>query len=245
MSSGAILPDTPNFRDLGGLPAGSGRRVRHGLFFRSPALGALSARDADALRALAPAAIVDFRGAAEASSSAALPDDLAAVRLPLPVEPSVARRLADVPAGDLTVAHVREAMLAGYAEYVTLHADRFAAFLRRAAEPTGPVVFHCTAGKDRTGFAAALLLEALGVGPDSVTADFMRTNLLWSPPDHVRARTPEVTHAVLFSVAPDFLDAALSALRKKHGSVAEFAAEALGGRPELDRLCRTALEPVT
>jgi protein-tyrosine phosphatase len=89
------------------------------------------------------------------------------------------------------------------------------------------LVFHCTAGKDRTGFAAALVLHALGVPRAVVMQDYLLTNALYQPPPLPRTDTPAEALAVLWRVQADFLEAAFDALEADHGGVEQYLQQRL------------------
>lgn len=243
----ARLPDTPNFRDLGGIATRPGTRIRTGLFFRSPALHDLSTRDTQALMELDPAAIIDFRGAEEAAAHATeLPNTLAGRRISLPVEPRVAGHLRAALAKRALTVEVAEMLMGdAYRGYVEDHITTFEAFLRTLQNCAGrPVVFHCTAGKDRTGFAAALVLGTLGADREAIEADYLRTNGLWAPRRELVALVPRPARPAVFGVQSAYLDAALLPLEQRYGSIAAFAEKAMNGRERLDAFRRRALEPV-
>ena len=91
-----------------------------------------------------------------------------------------------------------------------------------------PLVFHCTAGKDRTGFAAALLLSMLGVPWETIVEDYLLTNAVWT--GHV-GRYPELdaaTRAALVEARLDYLEAAFAAMRREHGALETFCESMLG-----------------
>jgi protein-tyrosine phosphatase len=106
-----------------------------------------------------------------------------------------------------------------------------------------PLVFHCTAGKDRTGFASALLLTLLGVPWDAVMEDYLRTNELWT--GHV-GRYPELdidTRAAIIEARTPYLEAAFEVVRADFGSPEAFAEKALGlGERERQQLRADLLE---
>ena len=128
---------------------------------------------------------------------------------------------------------VRQIMIDGYRAYVSAHAGVYARFLRLLAESDAPVVFHCSAGKDRTGFGAALLLAALGVPKAGIEADFLRTNDDWQPPADIGERVPESYRRALLGVEIAYLDAAFEVLDREHGGAIQFARDVLGGRQAL------------
>ena len=91
-----------------------------------------------------------------------------------------------------------------------------------------PLVFHCTAGKDRTGFAAALVLHALGASRNDILDDYLLTNQrLKRPPGAGMGLAPEVV-AVMWGVQVEFLQAAFEAVEKDHGSLDGYLRDGLG-----------------
>jgi len=161
-----------NFRDLGGYRAASGARVRWGLVFRADSLHALSPRDLTFYDQLGLRAVYDLRS------------DLEREERPNPI-PSRPLPITGSPAGVDQVAG-RPSWVTGTDGEQILH-DLYVAMIDHAAAQIGqlylglieddglPAVFHCHAGKDRTGIVAALLLEAVGVARDVVLDDYELT----------------------------------------------------------------------
>ncbi|MGH9001118.1 MAG: tyrosine-protein phosphatase [Acidimicrobiia bacterium] len=156
-----------SFRDLGGLPAGGGRRTRSGLVFRSNCLQNLTAADLELLDdEVGLSTIVDLRS----------PDEI--VRDGLPDRPGGVR-YANVPLmmeSRLELLHQPGGLAVRYRQYL----DAGAAGLIRVLEMMSagealPLVFHCTAGKDRTGVVAAVLLACLTVERDVIVGDYCAT----------------------------------------------------------------------
>lgn len=226
------LASVPNFRDLGGLPV-SGGVVRPGLFLRTQRLTDVTPEDLAVLERARIDTIVDFRGEAEtAAAPNRLTTALSARLRALPVEPTAGALLATAEAdGRASVDTSRTVMAQVYEGYVERNAHRFAAFLRIAAEADGAIVFHCTAGKDRTGFAAALLLEALGADMEGIVDDYLRSNRDWIPPADIAEVAPH--RMPLLGVDQAYLRAALQALDRHHGGAEAFASDALGGAEAL------------
>jgi len=176
------LQGTANTRDIGGYVAADGRRVKWGLLYRSDALADLGANDLEILRQMSLATITDFRSDSERSAAPdRLPRQTPALRYRTVAVSNPAVDVKElgrkVFAGELTHSEL-EALLDRRA-YVNDPALRRAwgDWLRSLAEPGAlPQVFHCTAGKDRTGFAAAIVLLALGVPRTTVMEDFLLSN---------------------------------------------------------------------
>ena len=184
------MPDTPprhlglqgasNFRDLGGYPGSDGRRVRWRRLFRSNHLGQLTDTDIAIVRQLGIRSAFDFRGHEERSGGLCTIAEIA-VRS-LPIEPSVVPALRErAAAGRLSVDVALDLMRESYRNYIRRYTQHFRALFEHLLENPAPLVIHCTAGKDRTGVACALLLHALGVPQEIILEDYLLTNQLYGP----------------------------------------------------------------
>jgi protein-tyrosine phosphatase len=239
------LQGASNFRDLGGYKAQDGRQVRWGRIFRSDHLGRLTTDDEARLSALGVRRVLDFRGEQE---RAALPNRLAsATHHALGIEPTVVQRMQDLAAAGqrLSAAVAADLMKELYRGLVNDQAHRFAELFEHLLQADEPLVFHCTAGKDRTGFAAALILHALGVPRAVVMQDYLLTNALYQPPPLPRSDTPAEALAVLWRVQAGFLEAAFEVLETDHGGIDHYLAQRLRlGPAARQALAERYLEPV-
>jgi protein-tyrosine phosphatase len=157
----------------------------------------------------------------------------------LAIEPTIVQVLQDLlDAGHaLSPADVVSHMQDTYRGFVRGNAHRFAEFFGHLLASNEPTVFHCTAGKDRTGFAAALMLRALGASQGDVMRDYLLTNERLKPIASVREWLPPESAAVLWGVRPEFLEAAFEAVDQDFGGLEAFLREGLGLREaERDRL---------
>ncbi len=236
------LDGVSNLRDLGGYRTGDGRLVRRGLVFRSAALAKLTDADLAVVEALGLRTICDFRGVAESGRA---PTRLQGPRIvPLPIEPTVGAGLRDILATKHATGEALHAVLErAYAAYALSSGAQYRRMVDLVLEGGTPLLFHCSAGKDRTGFGAAVLLTALGVPWDAVVADFEATNRLWRrdtvPSDDLPA---DIRHSLL-QAEPLLLAAAFDAARERFGSVDAYLAEALDLGPlRRSRLCELLLE---
>ena len=238
------LQGASNFRDLGGYAGHDGRTVRWRRLFRSDHLGALTPADHAAVHALGIRRAFDFRGAHESAAQPyAVPG---VVRHALAIEPTVAQHMLALADARLPLTPERMAGLMEdlYLRLVDHESARFGEWFVHLLEDDTPQVIHCTAGKDRTGLAAALLLRALGVPQADVEADYLLTNQHYRRPAAPDSRVPDDALAVLWSVRPSFLHAALDRIDTHHGGLDAFLQQRLHlGAPERARLAALYLEP--
>lgn len=240
-----LLPSLTNFRDLGGISLGH-RQLKPGLFYRSPRLTDLSAADMAWLEQRNIDVIVDFRGVTErAAAPLTLGASMLARRRSIPIEPTMSERLRQL---NVQNQHGRaaavSAMTSSYRDYVRQNLDAYAAFLQTCSRAEGPVVFHCSAGKDRTGFAAALLLQALGASWDDIISDYLRTRTDWQTPPDIRAEAEAAGLDLLLGVEPDYLVATFDELGQKARSAEHFAQQSMGGAEAFERFRLRVSEPV-
>jgi protein-tyrosine phosphatase len=222
------LSNPSNFR-----PVGTLRPV----LFRSDHLGALGARDIAQIQSLHITRVLDFRGVEDRCGAVCRLPDVTVHSLA--IEPSIVQKLSELIAAGhrLTGADVAAHMQDTYRGFVRTGTPRFAEFFAHLLASDQPTVFHCTAGKDRTGFAAALLLKAVGAPDDLVMHDYLLTNERLRLPDAPRpGLTPEAVQ-VLWRVQPDFLQAAFAEVRARYGSLDAYLREGLAlGDAQRERL---------
>ncbi len=246
-----------NLRDLGGLPLADGRTVRPGLLLRAGQLDRMDPETDPVVAALGLATIVDFRSTAERTDH---PDRVpAGTRLVVAdaladtIAAAVARGGADDKPAAAQLKHVlsdpalaEEHLGGGRAQ--TLFAETYRALvssgsaraayraflLELTAPDAGPLLFHCTAGKDRTGWAATIVLTLLGASPRTVEAEYLAVN------PAVRAAfepliagfvakggDPEIAQAVI-GVVPEYLATALAEVDAAYGSMEAYVRDGLG-----------------
>ena len=244
MSDSPLLISNPsNFRDLAS-HARPARGIRPHTLFRSDHLGAINEDDARQIQALGIRRVLDFRGAEERTSAACVLPDVTVHSLA--IEPTIVQVLSDLlnSGHQLTGPEVVGFMQNTYRGFVRHNTHRFAEFFGHLLESNEPTVFHCTAGKDRTGFAAALVLHALGASPDDVMNDYLLTNDRLKFPAAAGWQLPPEAAAVLYRVQPEFLHAAFEAVDQDYGGLDAYLREGLGLREaERERLRELYLEP--
>ena len=232
------LTGASNFRDLGGYASKDGRTVRWRRIFRSNHLGHLTEADIAVLRGLGLKNAFDFRGADERSAAQCAISEITVHSLP--VEPTVVAalraRLANGRA--LSPSDGIEVMRESYVGYVRQNTQRYRSLFAHLLEDSAPLVIHCTAGKDRTGFACALILHALGVSEDVISEDYLLTNRYYRRDPSASNDLPDDVRQVLSSVQAPFLAAAFEAVCADYGDLETYFTDGLGlGRGE-----RAALE---
>ncbi|HWP65098.1 MAG TPA: tyrosine-protein phosphatase [Candidatus Limnocylindria bacterium] len=231
-----------NFRDLGGYPTRAGRRVRWRRLFRSDGLHLLTAADIRRLRdELGLAEVIDLRSTAELASEGRgmlAAEPLRFHHLPL-FDGELRERRAEV--AEITLAD-------RYTLMAELAADRIGAVITRLAYAGGPAVFHCAAGKDRTGVISAILLALLDVPDEVIVADYAATqdNLdaiverLMSLDGYRRmleTLPPETLHA-----KPETMLTLLERLTARFGSAADYVRHAGVSDEAVARLRATMIE---
>jgi protein-tyrosine phosphatase len=158
-----------NFRDLGGYPTIDGRVTATGRLFRSDSLHGLTQGDLELLRQLNLGGVIDLRTSAEVERSGR---GLLAEEPIRYLHASVLLEEGGESAGAPTMDNPGER----YLWYLDVGPQALVAALTMVADPDSyPLVFHCTAGKDRTGVLAALVLDILGVRPEVIVEDYMLT----------------------------------------------------------------------
>ena len=249
------LPSLPNLRDVGGHPTGDGGRVRTGLLYRSADLGRVAGADAAVLAGLGLRTVYDLRTAGE---RAAQPDRVPPVSVYVVADvlrdstgmtpADFGLLFEDLPAAREALGDGRAAMffVDAYREFVTLASAR-AGYGRLFADiATGtalPALFHCTTGKDRTGWAAAALLLFLGVPQDVVLDDYLASGPLLGPLtrpmfDAFAARGGDRgLLEPLLAVRPAYLASALDEVGRRFGTIEGYFSDGLG----LDAVARAGL----
>ncbi len=253
------LEGQPNFRDLGGYRTTDGRTVKWGLIYRAGQLSELTDADLAVLKKLGIRTVVDLRGAAEAESRGKdrLPEGVRGVSYPIDVM-SLPQEEPEEVASSGSDGGRPNYMLQATRSIMLYRTDVYAALIRELAEPANrPLVFHCTAGKDRAGIGSAIILTLLGVPWDTVREDYLLSNFYRReenarelkkmrediakkqgiPPEKVDVTPFEA----MFLVRPEYIDAARDGVIRKYGSMESYFREGLGISDEMARRLRNEL----
>lgn len=252
------IPSLPNLRDVGGYPTAGGGTVRTGVLYRSAGLARMTDEDAAAFAALGVRTVFDLRTDAErAMAPDRVPDGAALVDLDILGDHRAAApaRLQSVFADPSTApdlfgeGRAEEALREAYRDLILLPSARegYRVFFEHLAGGAHPALVHCTAGKDRTGWAVASTLLLAGVSEDDVMADYVTSNRDLLPAlaplfdaFAERGGDPELIRPV-FRVEPEYLELALATVRAEFGSLAGYFREGLGIDDAAQRRVQAAL----
>jgi len=260
-SAGGILPQlppgqslgialgiapVPNLRDVGGYQTADGVTVARGLAYRSDTFNPMNAGDIGKIERVGLKNDYDLRTTAEVKAK---PDEI-----PAGVKWHLLNVLADAksaaPAELEALMHdpkkanaalgngkIEALFMEGYREFISLPSAKqsYRTLFQSLADPDKlPGVFHCTTGKDRTGWAAAALLTLLGVPKETVMADYMRTNEYTLPQyqrvidGFVAAGGERAIAEAIFGVKAEYLQASFDAMLKQYETIERYFSEGLG-----------------
>lgn len=235
------LDGVHNFRDYGLYSGSEGARIKGGVLWRSAQHGDASEADLAAIDALGLKAIVDLRGPSEREAKPCRrPRGFSAQVFAYPEETAGLALHTEAADGVVTEAEARAAMLRLYQGIA--FRENLVPMLRCHFEVLqrgeGPSLVHCVAGKDRTGFAVALVQHALGVNRDAIVADYLLTNVagniearIAAGAEQIRAQRGPITDGtirVLMGVEEDYIVTAIDAVEARHGSLDAYLADVIG-----------------
>ena len=226
------LATAPNLRDIGGYRTIDGRWVKMGLVYRSDQLDRLSDKDLAAIATLSPSLVVDLRTEKERRGG---PD-----RIPAGAQGLVADVLATSPPDASAVLKGPSPetgvnfLIAANRLFVSMPSAReaYASLVSRVPKEDGAVVYHCSAGKDRTGWGTAVLLTALGVPRQTVEADYLASNGYLTEKNKALFATMDPATVAkmqpVMTVRTAYLDAAFDEVNRRYGSFDNYLRAGLG-----------------
>lgn len=248
-----------NFRDIGGYRTHDGRTVKWGRVFRAGVLSYVTADDYRFLQPLGIRAICDLRREDERAKEPTRWPDATARALFFEDERNVPTLRSYASQRPATAEGMFDAMLALYRGLPERMNARIHGLLSCIAEGNVPIIVHCAAGKDRTGFAIAVLLALLGVPRETIIEDYTLTNEVGDFESFIRSRErtelgladanhpllamPAELRRVLLSAHPEFLVAAFDHIEEALGGFDRYVERSLGADRELrDRLSSALLD---
>ncbi len=221
-----------NFRDLGGYPALDGRQTRWRRLFRADSLADLTPDDLERLTALGLRTLIDFRLPEERLLKPnRLPqgDAIRCIELGF-VPKGTLQMLRLVKSGAIEPSEVERRVIAQYRRFCVDHHYEYRRMFEIVGTSDGyPLLIHCTSGKDRTGYGAALVLLSVGVSRDIVINDYGLTNNYQRPvPQLLGSNTSEAVAQILLAAQSKYLEAALDEIDQVYGSFDAYLDRALG-----------------
>ncbi|HEX5793779.1 MAG TPA: tyrosine-protein phosphatase, partial [Rheinheimera sp.] len=235
-----------NFRDLGGYRTEDGRAVVWGKLFRSGTMSDLTSADYQYLSKLGIKTFCDFRSSEERSEEPTQYKEFAPAAQMLTQDYSMRDMMNDSFTKALTQLKTREQALLAFGSFyrkgLTTYAGQFRDMFAQLLQNKAPLSFNCSAGKDRTGMAAALVLSALGVPRDVVVADYALSEQAYdfglreikkrmaaqqdkgteSPHNQLFAQLPRDVIQVFMGTDPALIEAFFQQIEQDYGSVANY-----------------------
>lgn len=239
-----LLQESPNFRDFGGYTTNDGRRVRWGQLYRSGQLDRVEAADQAEIARLGIQLVCDFRRDMEREFA---PNRFAPGHAPrienLAIMPGSSASLfeqTDTSAGAAVDEYGVQLMIAINRDLALEQTPAYTRLFQALVDSDGPILIHCAVGKDRTGFAAALIKAALGVPEQALLHDYLLTDR-YLPIELEMARLqqkyqwdgPSEHMRPILQVRREYFYAALDAIRERFGSVDIYLREALAVDDEM------------
>lgn len=235
-----LLDGGRNFRDVGGYRTEDGKTIKWGVLYRSGSLGALTLKDQLRLRELHIGSIIDLRTTQERgrdmSNWLAISGQGYWTRDYGMSQGDMGSIFSD--RSQLTADSMRALMEGAYRRLPREQAPSYRVLFARLAEGKGPVVVNCTAGKDRTGIATALVLTVLGVPYETVREDFLLSNGAPGMETLQAHLTPPLSSLPadvvepLIGVEGEYLDIAFTQIREDYGSTEVYLQQELGVGPD-------------
>lgn len=233
-----------NFRDLGGYQTADGRTVKWGKLYRSGALHNLSGDDYAMLGELDIKTVVDFRGNEERANEQTKwqAGDINHLTWDYQLDFDTAGFQQLFANGEVTEKDMESVMANLYPDLLNQQKSHYIAMFNELKSSDAPLLFHCTAGKDRTGVAAALILYALGVEKEVIMQDYVLSEKILRPEDlmggespsdkpdstmAMLAKLPKPALKALMGTRESYLNAAFDEMVKQSGSIDAFLREEL------------------
>ncbi len=221
-----------NFRDVGGYPVESGRRTRWGRLYRADDLAGLTDLDLMRLSELRLRTLIDFRVDAERTLKAnRLPKDSGIRTVSIAfLDEATLELLSAIAHNEVDARGINDGMMAQYRRFVTDHAPEYKAMIGHLVDAQNfPILLHCTSGKDRTGFAIAVVLMAVGAERDTIVEDYLLTNAYRRDIRHLfNPKTTDEAADALTSAREAYIGAAFEQIHESYGSVDAYLERGLG-----------------
>lgn len=234
-----------NMRELGGYQTKDGRTVAKQKLVRSATINLLSEEDKAYLADYGIRTVVDFRSPSEREDQPDQPIPTAE-NIALPIFPVKEKEVSASPYEVMMKMQqgysAHDQMLEVYRNFVTMphihkQYNQFFEILLKNEQPEKSVLFHCTAGKDRTGFGAAMMLSALGVDQETIFADYLKTNrFLEKKIEEIKqqAKAAGVSEEMMYGIddmmkaKSEYLQTSYQLIAEHYGDMAGYLKDGIG-----------------
>ncbi|MFV8377007.1 tyrosine-protein phosphatase [Flavobacterium sp. LB1P62] len=217
---------SPNFRSLSGIQNQEGRKIKEGIIYRSGNFAKLTESDVAKFYAMKITTIVDFRSDNEIQKD----PDFIPVGQKIETKRALIGSINEKEMGQFMKVLISpkfseaalDSLMIGVSDGFTNHIKDFKPFFDEIAKDESVVLFHCTAGKDRTGLASALFLHILDVSDQEIMKDYLRSNEAIQNIDLNKYKEyglPKERMAKLMGVKPIYLETSWNNIIKKYGSI--------------------------
>jgi protein-tyrosine phosphatase len=228
-----------NFRDLGGYDTEDGRTVKWGTLYRSGTMVGLTANDYAYLDQLGIRTVCDFRSTEERTNE---PTQWQGAHQPkrweTDYEMNTSSMMQEIMKPGMTAAQAKQVFATFYRDVPFEFSKQYREMFAELTAGHAPLAFNCSAGKDRTGVASALLLRALGVKREQIIADYQLSSRYFKPPQPkpgaqdatsqlLANLSPEIIQ-VLMGTEPAYIEAAFAGIEERHGSFETYLESELG-----------------
>ena len=225
-----------NLRDLGGKKTSENKSLKKDLYFRCAAPTEWNDNIRNQILSLKKPLIIDFRGVQEEKNNPSrIPKEYLKRRVHLPIEPKVTELLRGLNETDKTeTTKIDKIFQNAYRKYTSENIETFEEFFKILFDnPESTIMFHCTAGKDRTGFASALILSLFGVEKETIIDDYLLSNKTYTPTQKVKGEVQKIGIKQLLRVDESWLNAGMEEFSERVGNIRDFCIKIIDSKNRL------------
>lgn len=220
------IENSPNFRSLSGIENKEGKRIKEGVIYRSGSFSKLTEDDVTRFKAMNITTIVDFRTESEIQKD----PDFIPTGQKIEIKSAMIGSINEKEMGGFMKVLMApkfsetalDSLMISVSDGFTASISDFKPFFDEISKKESVVLFHCTAGKDRTGLASALFLHILDVSDEEIMKDYLKSNEAVAKTDLAKYKAygiPEERMAMLMGVKAPYLETSWNNIIKKHGSI--------------------------
>ena len=225
-----------NLRDLGGKKTSENKSLKKDLYLRCAAPTEWNDNIRNQILALKKPLIIDFRGVQEEKNNPSrIPKEYLKRRVHLPIEPKVTELLRGLNETDKKeTTKINKIFQNAYRKYTSENIETFEEFFKILFDnPESTIMFHCTAGKDRTGFASALILSLFGVEKETIIDDYLLSNKTYTPTQKVKGEVQKIGIKQLLRVDESWLNAGMEEFSERVGNIKDFCIKIIDSKNRL------------